>query len=202
MPGVDEYALYAGGASLLGGLAANNANSANNARNIRFQREMAQNARQYQQQDLISAGLNPILATGASGAKASGGSSIAATNPARDAVNSANNARLQSSQVGNVNAQTNTQKATTANLKTTGAILKENLKGAKLEGKIDETMGGELSRWLKRFGGVGGLFSSAKSSKQVFKGSFIPAKKQPPLPPMKLGTHKLKEKTYKRYKGK
>jgi len=46
-----------------------------NEQNLKFQREMAQNAHQYEVKDLLAAGLNPILSAN-KGASASGGSQI------------------------------------------------------------------------------------------------------------------------------
>jgi len=73
----------AGAASnLAGGIYSARQNKKMNRENLAFQKSMAQNAHQWEVSDLKSAGLNPILSAGGSGAKASGGSSIGIQNPA------------------------------------------------------------------------------------------------------------------------
>lgn len=84
--------LGSSGMQLAGSAYATHMQDKQNRRNLTFQREMAQNAHQYEVEDLRKAGLNPILSSGGSGASASGGSNVGYTSPtagASDAVTSA-----------------------------------------------------------------------------------------------------------------
>lgn len=110
-------AVIAAGASLLGGAMANKSNAKQADTDREWQRENAQNAHQWQTEDMRAAGLNPILsATGGAGAKPSGGSSLGAQSDAiTPAVNSALAARRQSTELelmkaNEVNTVKDTQK--------------------------------------------------------------------------------------------
>lgn len=109
--------LISGGASILGGLmGSSSAKSANKAAakeaelNRAFQREMAQNAHQYEVEDLRKAGLNPILSAGGSGASASGGAGqpqvFNETDSAAKGVSSALEAAASAASLENVKADT------------------------------------------------------------------------------------------------
>jgi len=106
--------LVSAGASLLGGVMANDARRSNANADRDFQRENAQSAHQWQVADMRAAGLNPILsATGGSGARASGGSMAGAEDPITPAVNSALAARRQSTELDVMKAtEANTEKDT------------------------------------------------------------------------------------------
>jgi len=99
-------AAIAGGASLLGGMMSNKSNAKQAEIDREWQRENAQNAHQWQVEDMRKAGLNPILsATGGSGAKASGGSSLGTQSDAiSPAVSSAIAARRNSQEMDNMKA--------------------------------------------------------------------------------------------------
>jgi hypothetical protein len=95
--------LISGGLGLLGQRSANKANSAQAARSMAFQKEMAQNAHQYEVADLKKAGLNPLLsATGGKGASASGGAQAKIESTANSAMAS----KLINAQVNKLNAET------------------------------------------------------------------------------------------------
>lgn len=99
-------AAIAGGASLLGGMMSNKANAKQAEIDREWQRENAQNAHQYQVADMRAAGLNPILsATGGSGARASGGSTLGTQSDViSPAVSSAREASRVSQELDNMKA--------------------------------------------------------------------------------------------------
>jgi D-ribose pyranose/furanose isomerase RbsD len=78
----DDSNALAIGLSGFGGIYSAYQNNQINQDNLAFQKLMAQNAHQWEVQDLKKAGLNPILsATGGKGAQASGGSQVGIQNP-------------------------------------------------------------------------------------------------------------------------
>lgn len=116
--------------------------------NNKFQKEFAQNAHQWETEDLKKAGLNPILSAGGSGAAASGGGT-AGTGSAgiTDVANSANaimqtvsNVDLQEKQAENAQADTELKKAETA-----GVMKKNGWIDPKAEKDIEETTSRILS---------------------------------------------------------
>ncbi len=116
--------LISGGLGFLGQRSANKANSAQAARSMDFQREMAQNAHQYEVKDLIKAGLNPLLSgTGGKGASASGGAQAKIENTANSALTS----KLLNAQVNKLDAET----------------------AAVEGGLVSKTFGTDFGEWLK-----------------------------------------------------
>lgn len=85
--------------------------------NREFQREMAQNAHQYEVEDLRKAGLNPILSAGGSGASASGGAGNAAVLNEGDSiatgVSTALQAAIAKANIQNIKADTQQKAANT-----------------------------------------------------------------------------------------
>lgn len=97
---------YAGAASSLMGASIANRGSSRQAKLGRaFTREMMRKKYQWQMEDMRNAGLNPILAAGATPGM---GSSPTATmqNEASDGVNSALATRMQNAQIRKINAET------------------------------------------------------------------------------------------------
>lgn len=89
---------FAGG--LLGANSSNKANSALNAQSIAFEREKAQNAHQWEVEDLRKAGLNPILSAGGSGASTGSPTLIpAGASPFAQGLNNANAVRMAREQI-------------------------------------------------------------------------------------------------------
>ena len=81
------------------------------AQNAAYQKEFAQNAHQWEVEDLKKAGLNPVLSAGGSGASASGGGggTIGVTAGAggfSELMNSAKGLMSLASELGNLNADT------------------------------------------------------------------------------------------------
>lgn len=83
------FSIGAAALGLIGARKANNANAAINDASIAFQREAAQNAHQWEVEDLRKAGLNPILSAGGSGAHVGTPGMIGAQNELDGAVNNA-----------------------------------------------------------------------------------------------------------------
>jgi len=81
--------IFASTMSFIGGERANKANAKEAEKNRAFQLQMAQNAHQYEVEDLKKAGLNPILSAGGSGASASGGAQATMQDTISPAVSSA-----------------------------------------------------------------------------------------------------------------
>ena len=85
------------------------------SQNAAYQKEFAQNAHQWEIEDLKKAGLNPILSAGGSGASASGGggAAITAQNGAgglSSIMNSAASLMRLSSEIDNLDSNTNLQR--------------------------------------------------------------------------------------------
>ena len=164
--------LISGGASILGGLMgsssakkANKAAAAEAEANRAFQREMAQNAHQYEVADLRAAGLNPILSAGGSGASASGGAGqpqvFIESDSASKGISSALEAAAQSASLENVKADTALKK-TSAIAQTASA--EQSLAGAQSaraqarvlgvdadnKGRLAplNKLGGDLAQWV------------------------------------------------------
>lgn len=83
------FTVGAAALGLIGSRKANKANAAINDASIAFQREAAQNAHQWEVEDLRKAGLNPILSAGGSGAHVGTPSMIGSQNELDGAVNNA-----------------------------------------------------------------------------------------------------------------
>lgn len=93
------FSIGAAALGLLGSKSANKANQSINDAQIAYSREAAQNAHQWEVEDLRKAGLNPILSAGGTGANASVPSMIPMQNEFEPAVNSALAARANKAQV-------------------------------------------------------------------------------------------------------
>ena len=78
--GIGALPVFNAVAGFIGATKQNKANSAANSQTIAWERERAQNAHQWEVEDLRKAGLNPILSAGGSGASTSGVSIIPASN--------------------------------------------------------------------------------------------------------------------------
>jgi len=144
-------AAIAGGASLLGGMMSNRSNAKQAEIDREWQRENAQNAHQYQVQDMRAAGLNPVLsATGGSGAKASGGSSLGAQEDAiSPAVNSAREASRVKQELENMraNEKLTTQQEKTAKEQQHNYFQDTDLK-AHQSGQVQAATATEMARTL------------------------------------------------------
>lgn len=92
--------------SLFGGQATNSAAQASVDKQEAFQDHESSTAYQRGTQDMIAAGLNPMLAYSQGGASSPAGGSIMPVNSGQNAVNSAMQSLTTSAQVANVNADT------------------------------------------------------------------------------------------------
>ena len=173
--------------ALIGGIGGALIGANTNAKNIKFQKWAMAHAHQYQVNDMRKAGLNPILsATGGSGAKPGGGSSVDAGGAFQRGMSDIEPNKLARATAKKVSQDEKLSKQTTYNESIKGKILDEQLVGAQNEGNIDRTIGGELSRWLKRFGGtaalVGGGAASAVGVKKLMSNAKKGNKKVPVKP--------------------
>ena len=107
------FSFGAAALGLLGAQKSNKVNQSINDANIAFQKEAAQNAHQWEVEDLRKAGLNPILSTGGSGAHVSGVSMIPASNEMEGAVNNAIAAASAKASIRKDNSATDLQDAQT-----------------------------------------------------------------------------------------
>ena len=95
----------------------NKANSAINAQSISFEREKAQNAHQWEVEDLRKAGLNPILSAGGSGASTGSPTFIpAGESPLSGAINGAMSSRIAQEQLKQAKEKTKQEEINTNNL--------------------------------------------------------------------------------------
>ena len=170
------------GGSIAGGIFASNSASSNNARNIRFQREAAQNAHQWEVNDLRKAGLNPILSAGGAGAKPAGGSSIAVPNPLQDAANTALAAERQDVELDNMKAtetkikaeahkavsEVNKNDAITRNQDIIQKHLNYQTSKHRVDHNVNEYMG-EALKVLRGMGGLGGISGALKGGAKSLK---------------------------------
>lgn len=129
-------------------------------KNLNFQREMAQNAHQYQVADMKAAGLNPILSATGGGAKASGGSAIGNID---NTVNSAISVRRSIQELKNLKAQEEKTKAETN-------IVRANTAKAEFKGRFYD-YGNEVAH--DKVGtdaaiGAAGLGATAYAIKKAF----------------------------------
>jgi len=105
-----------GALSYLGQRSANAATAASSAKQMRFQNYMSSTAHQREVNDLIKAGLNPILSAKYGGASTPGGASYQAQNEVTPAVNSAVALAANRAQVELLKAQVDKTRAETVNV--------------------------------------------------------------------------------------
>lgn len=119
--GVGTGDLLGIGSSLFGGMQANSAAAANVAQANEFTKEMMQNRHQWEVQDLIKAGLNPILSAG--GTPSMGGSPVApVVNTGENVGNSARASAMNIAQREAIRATIDKTKADTASSQTQAAL--------------------------------------------------------------------------------
>lgn len=100
------FSIGAAALGLLGAKKSNKVNQSLNDAQLAFARENAQNAHQWEVEDLRKAGLNPILSAGGSGASVSTPSLIPFQNELQPAVNNALSSRMNEAQVKQMEKQT------------------------------------------------------------------------------------------------
>ncbi|WNK12596.1 MAG: DNA pilot protein [Microvirus sp.] len=150
--------LISGGLSLYGGMQANAANSRQAQNQMDFQREMSNTSYQRGTQDMMDAGLNPMLAYSQGGASAPGGASASIEDAVTPALNSGRasammKAQLQNleltndnlaEQTDNLNAQTAYTRATTPGAGQVPAELEHKIKNLISSGRLTDTQERQL----------------------------------------------------------
>jgi len=122
-PGMN--AVLGGSAQLAGGIIGAAVSARQAAKQRRFQERMLKNRYQYQMADMRAAGLNPILAAGASPPSPSG-AAASIGNPAAGVVASAKEAARAKSEVGLLRRQNELAEAQTKNQKQQEAYMKNH----------------------------------------------------------------------------
>lgn len=144
--GIGAATLGAAGLGVGGGILANRQSAKSTAKSIAFQRELAQNAHQWEVADLRAAGLNPILSAGGPGARASGGAQYKAENVLKEAASTALQYQRTSAEIDNIKANTdNTQNM--ADINRIEAVVKAKI----LELGESATTGGGISAAMRNF---------------------------------------------------
>lgn len=131
-----DLAFLSGGVEIAGGIAGAIASARQAAKNRRFQERMYKHRYQYQMQDMIKAGLNPILAFGNGAPSAPPGSMANFDNMARGGVASARTAytarkeaTLLDRQLENTKANTDSALAQEAKLRADAEVSASTAKG-------------------------------------------------------------------------
>lgn len=112
--GVTGGGLLSAGASLLGGLTANQSNQDIASRQMEFQQQMSNTSYQRAVKDMQAAGLNPMLAYSQGGASTPSGATATMQDVATPAVNSALSATKNQAEVANLRETNNNIKSQTA----------------------------------------------------------------------------------------
>jgi len=130
---------------LFGTILTNNANSAQASRQMEFQASMSNTQHTREVQDLINAGLNPILSAGGSGASAPGGAMATMQNPlAGDPVGSAFELALKHKALKQADESIANTKADTAAKRAASVLTGNSARKAKIEADAAEYLGGDL----------------------------------------------------------
>lgn len=151
----------AAAATIGGGLLSNSASAKAARKSIAFQREMAQNAHQYEVEDLRKAGLNPILSAMGRGASASGGAMPTFRNPAEGLAATALSAKRMKEEIANMKVTNNLIRQQTQATVAQGnkayyeaETIKNMLPAAKAEGEFwkQDVDNDGVMKWLEKLG--------------------------------------------------
>lgn len=184
--------IITGGLSYLGGQQSNVASAKQAQEQMDFQRSMSNTAHQREVQDLLAAGLNPILSAGGNGASTPGGAQALQSDVITPAINTALTAYKNRQEVENLkatnqnlrdmNEQIRSQTVLNDNNSALAAAnaRKANYEGdiSKVESDIANTGAGYLGRTL---GALSPLFNSASGVSNVVKN--LKSTSKVPFPP-------------------